>query len=146
MTRLCNNSMLRRASRMLGQIYDDALAPSGLRATQFGMLAQIDIMGDPTLRDLAAEIVMDLSALGHTLKPLIRDGYVALVPDKKDRRVKHVTLTKAGRKKLEQSSKLWSDAQRRFEKTFGEKRAADLRTVLEELSSEDFRKAFTDES
>lgn len=59
---------------------------------------------------------MDLSALGHTLKPLIRDGYVALVPDKKDRRVKHVTLTKAYRKKLEQTSKLWADAQGRFEK------------------------------
>lgn len=44
MTRECNNSMLRRASRMLGQVYDDALAPSGLRATQFGLLAQIDIM------------------------------------------------------------------------------------------------------
>ena len=37
---------------------------------------------------------MDLSALGHTLKPLIRDTYIILVPDKDDRRVKHVTLTK----------------------------------------------------
>ncbi len=90
MTQDCNNSMLRRASRMLGQLYDDELAPSGLRATQHGLLAQIHIMGAPTLRDLAAEIVMDLSALGHTLKPLVRDGYVALVPDKEDRRVKHV--------------------------------------------------------
>ncbi|WP_045835915.1 MarR family winged helix-turn-helix transcriptional regulator [Hyphomicrobium sp. 99] len=142
MTRDCNNAMLRRASRMLGQIYDDALTPSGLRATQHGMLAQIAIMGDPTLRDLATEIVMDLSALGHTLKPLIRDGYLALVPDKKDRRIKHVTLTKAGRKKLEQTTKLWLEAQRRFEKTFGEQRAADLRAVLEELSSEQFRTSF----
>src|SRR5262249_39365344 len=81
--------------------------------------------------------------LGHTLKPLIRDGYVALVPDKDDRRVKHATLTKAGRKKLEQTLKLWTQAQQRFEKVFGEKRAADLRLVLEELSSEDFRKAYT---
>jgi DNA-binding MarR family transcriptional regulator len=143
MTRECNNSMLRRASRMMGQIYDDELAPSGLRATQHGLLAQIAIMDGPTLRDLAAEIVMDLSALGHTLKPLIRDGYVALVPDKDDRRVKHATLTKAGRKKLEQTLKLWTQAQQRFEKVFGEKRAADLRLVLEELSSEEFRKAYT---
>ncbi len=142
MTRECNNSMLRRASRMLGQLYDDALAPSGLRATQHGLLAQIAIMDGPTLRDLAAEIVMDLSALGHTLKPLIRDGYVALVPDKDDRRVKHAMLTKAGQKKLKQTSKLWAQAQRRFEDVFGDKRAASLRTVLEELSSEDFRQAY----
>lgn len=142
MPRDCNNAMLRRATRMLGQIYDDALVSSGLRATQHGLLAQIDIMGEPAMRDLANEIVMDLSALSHTLKPLIRDGFIAVVPDKTDRRVKRVTLTKAGRKKLEQTTKLWLAAQRRFEKTFGEKRAADLRTVLDEISSEDFRTAF----
>ena len=45
MTQDCNNSMLRRASRMLGQLYDDELAPSGLRATQHGLLAQIHRMG-----------------------------------------------------------------------------------------------------
>jgi DNA-binding MarR family transcriptional regulator len=142
MTRDCNNSMLRRASRMLGQLYDDALSPSGLKATQHGLLAQILMMDDPTLRELAEEIVMDLSALGHTLKPLIRDGYVALVPDKKDGRVKHATLTKAGKRKLEQTIKLWSEAQRRFEAVFGEKRAASLRYILEELSSETFRQSY----
>jgi len=142
MTRDCNNSMLRRASRMLSQLYDDALAPSGLRATQHGLLAQIQIMDGPTLRQLSEEIVMDLSALGHTLKPLIRDGYVALVPDDRDGRVKHATLTKAGKKKLEQTTRLWSEAQQRFEAVFGEKRAASLRDVLQELSSEDFRAAF----
>ena len=104
MTHNCNNAMLRRASRMLGQLYDDELAPSGLRATQHGLLAQIHIMHEPTLRDLAAEIVMDLSALGHSLKPLIRDGYVALVPDEKDGRVKHVTLTKAGQRSCNRRS------------------------------------------
>src|SRR6185295_11931169 len=126
MTRACNNAMLRRASRALGQVYDDELAPSGLRATQHGLLAQIAMMKTPTVRDLAAELVMDLSALGHTLKPLIRDGFVALVPDKQDRRVKHVKLTKTGRNKLKETSKFWSQAQRRFEKVFGEKQAAYL--------------------
>jgi DNA-binding MarR family transcriptional regulator len=146
MTLDCNNAMLRRASRMLGRIYDAELAPSGLRATQHGLLAQIAIMKAPTVRDLASEIVMDLSALGHTLKPLIRDGFVALVPDKQDRRVKHVTLTKTGRNKLKETSKLWSQAQRRFERVFGEKKAAYLRDALEELSSEAFRKAYRSKS
>jgi DNA-binding MarR family transcriptional regulator len=99
-------------------------------------------MGAPTLRDLAAEIVMDLSALGHTLKPLIRDGYVTLVPDKEDRRVKHATLTSAGQKKLQQTMRLWAKAQQRFEKVFGDKKAASLRAVLGELSSETFRKVY----
>jgi DNA-binding MarR family transcriptional regulator len=138
----CNNAMLRRASRMLGQIYDDELAASGLKATQHTLLAQIEGMNEPTLRELATEIVMDLSALGHTLKPLIRGGFVALVPDENDRRAKHVTLTKSGKSKLKETRKLWAQAQQRFEKVFGESRAARLRQVLSELSSEDFRQTF----
>ena len=47
----CNNAMLRRASRMLGQVYDEELAASGLRTTQHSLLAQIDKMKD-------AQIVM----------------------------------------------------------------------------------------
>ena len=43
----CNNAMLRRASRMLGQVYDEELAASGLRTTQHSLLAQIDKMNGP---------------------------------------------------------------------------------------------------
>jgi len=142
MTSPCNNAMLRRASRMLGQIYDEELAASGLKTTQYTLLAQIDRMDRPALRELATEIVMDLSALGHTLKPLIRDGFVVLEPDDTDRRVKRVGLTKSGKAKLIQTRKLWANAQRRFERVFGEKRAAQLRTVLADISSETFRQAF----
>ena len=85
---------------------------------------------------------MDLSALGHTLKPLIRDGFLILEPDDKDRRVKRVALTKLGKAKLSQTRKLWAKAQQRFEQVFGEKRAAQLRAVLADLSSETFRQAF----
>lgn len=119
----------------------DELAASGLRTTQHSLLAQIDKMNGPTLRVLATELVMDLSALGHTLKPLIRDTYIILVPDKDDRRVKHVTLTKSGKSKLKHS-KLWARAQQRFEAVFGDERAVQLRDVLDELSSETFRQAF----
>ncbi|TJW81943.1 MAG: MarR family transcriptional regulator, partial [Mesorhizobium sp.] len=39
----CNNATLRRAARRLGRFYDDALAPSGLKGTQFGLLYQIHV-------------------------------------------------------------------------------------------------------
>ena len=72
---LCNNAALRRAARRLGQLYDDQLTPSGLRTTQHGLLAQIEVMGSPALGELA-DMVMDASALSHTLRPLTRDGLV----------------------------------------------------------------------
>ncbi len=93
----CNNATLRRAARSLGRFYDDALAPSGLKGTQFGLLFQIHISDEPAMGTIAEALIMDLSALGHTLKPLIRDGYVETFPDKDDRRVKRLVLTEAGK-------------------------------------------------
>ena len=77
----CNNSELRKATRHLGRLFDDVVGGSVMRASQLGLLFQIEAMGGPTMKALAGIIVMDLSALGHTLKPLVRDGYVALVAD-----------------------------------------------------------------
>lgn len=138
----CNNAAIRQAARMLGQLYDNALAPSGLRGTQYTLLYVIQEMNAPTLREMADKMVMDLSALGRSLKPLERDGLVAIVADPDDGRAKRATLTKAGSKTLKRALELWRDAQDRFEKAFGAKRAEELRSVLESLSSREFRDAF----
>ena len=135
---LCNNAVLRRAARKLGQFYDDVLAPSGLKATQQGLLYQIHIGGEPAMGAIAAALVMDLSALGHTLKPLIRDGYVETFADAADRRIKRVRLTPRGRVKLEEAMKLWHVAQRRFEDVVGKEQAERLRTLLGDVTALDF--------
>jgi DNA-binding MarR family transcriptional regulator len=138
----CNNGAIRQAARMLGQLYDDILAPSGLRGTQYTLLYTIQMMNEPTLGEMAQAMVMDLSALGRSLKPLEREGLVALVPDAHDGRAKRATLTKAGAKTLKQTTELWRNAQDRFEKAYGAKRAEELRSAMSTLSSPEFRDAF----
>jgi DNA-binding MarR family transcriptional regulator len=115
----CNNGVVRQAARMLGQLYDDVLAPSGLRVTQHNLLYTIQAMDGPTLRAMAEALVMDLSALGHSLKPLVREGFVAIVPDSNDGRAKRATLTRGGIKKLKVTTGLWQQAQSRFDVAFG---------------------------
>jgi DNA-binding MarR family transcriptional regulator len=139
---LCNNAALRRAARRLGQLYDDVLAPSGLRTTQYSLLAQIAVMGSPALGELAEIMVMDASALSHTLRPLTRDGLVSFVVDNRDRRKRRIVLTEAGKAKLEQTTRLWSEAQSRFERVFGVEKAAALRDVLVGLASPGFAEAY----
>lgn len=134
----CNYAMLRRATRKLGQFYDDVQAPSGLKATQQGLLYQIHIGGEPAMGAIAAALVMDLSALGHTLKPLIRDGYVETFSDPDDRRIKRVRLTRQGRIKLDEAMTLWQTAQQRFEDVVGKEKAERLRAVLDDISALDF--------
>jgi len=138
----CSNSAVRRAARRLGQLYDDVMDDTGLKGTQFTLMTQILRADSPTLKTLAEAMVMDLSALGHTLKPLIRDGLVELIPDDHDRRAKRVRLTEAGVAKQKELLALWEKAQNRFDAAFGRERAEELRRTLALVSSREFAEAF----
>jgi len=134
----CNCAALRKASRRLTQLYDLALAPSGLKSTQYAMLVEIERRSGepPTIRDLADALAMDQSTLGQNLRPLERDGLISLEQDAGDRRRRHVKLTRKGRTRVIAAQPLWSDAQARFEHSFGTQKAADLRAVLSAVASE----------
>jgi DNA-binding MarR family transcriptional regulator len=134
----CSNGAIRRAARRMGQIYDDAFAPCGLKATQYSLLAQIVRCEGPTMRTLAKELVMDLSALGHTLKPLVRDGFVQLTVDEHDRRCRRVHLTESGIRKYEEARIIWKRVREVFDNTYGVEEAAGLRATLDYIASEQF--------
>jgi DNA-binding MarR family transcriptional regulator len=140
----CNCAALRKASRRLSQLYDSALAPSGLKSTQFAMLEEIHRRAEqpPTMRDLSEALVMDQSTIGQNLRPLEREGMVSLEQDARDRRRRYVKLTKKGRSRIAVARPLWDKVQARFEDRFGKQQAADLRTVLLSIAREP---AFTGE-
>lgn len=138
----CSCNAVKRASRRLGQLYDDALAPSGLRGTQFGLLTQIHYAEGPRLKALAEMLVMDLSALGHTLQPLIRDGLVELRVAPEDRRAKRAYLTPAGRAALAKAEPLWRQAQNRFEALYGKSGTAELLEKMAAIAAPDFAERF----
>jgi DNA-binding MarR family transcriptional regulator len=132
----CNATAMRKASRRIAQLYDDALAPSGLRSSQFAILAELHELGDkpPTLAQLAAALVIDRSALGHNLRPLERDGLVVLKEGVEDRRRRHIMLTEQGRARLQQALGLWEAAQDRFHAVFGQSEAEALRSALLDIA------------
>jgi DNA-binding MarR family transcriptional regulator len=123
---------MRKASRRVSQMYDAALAPAGLKATQFAILSEIDRRADdpPTMHELADAMVLDRSTLGQNLRPLERDRLVAWEPSDSDRRRKLVILTERGRARRMQARSLWRAAQERFERTVGKAESASLRRIL----------------
>ena len=134
----CNNTALRKATRRVSQLYDAVLAPSGLRQTQRSLLMHIARLGQPTLGRLAASLVLDRAALGHNLKPLERDGFVAVAVDPDDRRSRLVKLTRKGESKLRETAVLWQKAQARFENKLGAAKAKALRETLALIAAEEF--------
>jgi DNA-binding MarR family transcriptional regulator len=138
----CNCTALRKASRRISQLYDAALAPSGLKTTQRAILAQISRSEPTTVGKLAEALVMDSGALAHTLKPLERDGLVDVAVDPDDRRNRLITLTQRGRAKLAETDALWAKAQRGFEAGFGRAESESLREALRLLTLDGFAATF----
>jgi len=136
---LCSATAIRKASRRLSQLYDDAIATSGLKTTQFAILVELARRSKqpPTMAELADALVMDRSALGHNLRPLERDGLIALEESDEDRRCRHVIATSLGKAKFREAKKLWQKAQDRFDLIFGKAKAASLRATLLEVAHDE---------
>jgi len=133
----CNCLAVRQAARHITQFYDQFLAPSGLRTTQFSILAKLRRLGLMTINALAAEMVMDRTTLGRNILPLERDGLITVEQGSRDRRSKELRVTKAGEARFRAGMKGWTEAQRQFEKAFGAERTADMRALLHAVAATD---------
>jgi DNA-binding MarR family transcriptional regulator len=140
----CTHTALRHAARRLGHLYDEAVSPTDLKATQLGLLSQIDRLGrkdGPTLQALAERLTIGISSLTYALRPLVRDGLVELRQDANDKRTKHAALTALGRKRLDEGFVLWAAANRRVEIVLGQA-ASKLRALADDVSSKEFLEAY----
>jgi|GraSoi_2013_60cm_1033757.scaffolds.fasta_scaffold68895_1 DNA-binding MarR family transcriptional regulator len=137
MNPLCNCLSLRQATRRVTQLYDQALAPIDLRATQYSLLVQIDALGPIALNPLAETLVMDRATLGHNVRPLKARGLLRIKVGK-DRRSREISLTQAGRDLLVEGRKLWRQAQQSFENEMGRDTAASLRGLLHRVAATEF--------
>jgi len=106
----CTCFNLRKATRTVTQLFDDAMQPTGLRATQFTLLAAIASFGSVAIRELAQKLVMDRTTLTRNLKPLEAQKLVKIVPGQ-DRRTRTLSLTDKGRKTLKKAMPYWERAQ-----------------------------------
>jgi DNA-binding MarR family transcriptional regulator len=131
----CNCLAVRQAARHITQFYDHFLAPSGLRTTQFSILAKLRRLSPMTINVLAAEMVMDRTTLGRNILPLERDGLIAVEQGSRDRRSKELRVTPAGEARFRAGMTGWVQAQRQFEKAFGAKRTTDMRAILHAVAA-----------
>lgn len=147
----CTHTSLRRAARQLTRLYDDALAPAGLTSAQALLVAQIEELGGtpegsgPSLQTLSKRLSIQISALTHALRPLLRDGLVEVSTDPQDRRIKRARLTALGVARTRQMHSLWREANRRIEAVLGDGKTEQLRQLANQVASPEFRVAFEKE-
>ena len=125
----CTCSALRRAARHVSSIYDRHLASEGLRVSQYAILATLGRLGRLSINELARSMVMDRTTLGRALRPLQRDGLVAIATGS-DARTRQAGLTPVGADRLRSAKQRWSEAQADFDASFGADDCADLKSLL----------------
>lgn len=101
---------LRMAARAVTQMYDEALRPSGLKATQFSVLAAVANVGPASMTRIAGALVMDRTTLTRNLQPLLDQGLVK-AGKAEDGRQRTISITAQGRATLARALPLWRNAQ-----------------------------------
>jgi DNA-binding MarR family transcriptional regulator len=114
---LCGN--FRRTSRALTQLYETALRPVGLRATQCTLLQVLMLAGEVTQSRLGEMLVMDSTTLSRTLRIMAREGWIAERRGK-DRRERWLGLAKGGKAQFKHALPAWEKVQSRLRRRLGE--------------------------
>lgn len=101
----------RLAARRLTQIFEAALAGTGLTFAQLTLMAQIAAADDDTLAALTERTGLEQSTLSRNLRMLERDGLVEIAVVEADQRRRMVWLTETGARRLEAAIPAWRQAQ-----------------------------------
>jgi DNA-binding MarR family transcriptional regulator len=120
---------MRRVARAMSRLYDQHLAPTGLKTTQYSVLANAARAALP-VAELADRLGTERTTLTRNLKPLCQAGWIVLVPGQ-DSRQRIVTITDAGRAKLQEAWPAWRAAQDAFERQLGTATVRTLHTQLD---------------
>jgi DNA-binding MarR family transcriptional regulator len=135
---ICTCAAIRQAARRVTRLYDAALAPFGLRITQYPILVRLAVEGPATIGVLADRLLLDRATLGHNLRPLQAAGLVSLEPGTADRRGRVAALTGKGRETLRAARPAWEAAQAAFDGAFGAGDAASLRATMGRVARLEF--------
>ncbi|MBB4636922.1 MarR family winged helix-turn-helix transcriptional regulator [Longimicrobium terrae] len=137
MTADCLCFRARRVSRAITRMYDDALRPLSIQATQLTLLNAVAMHGErgATMARLAEILAMDATTLSRALKPLETAGLLQMLRLETDRRVRLALLTEAGGRCVDSALPLWTQAHARVVAALGDEAALDLRDRFDHVSA-----------
>jgi DNA-binding MarR family transcriptional regulator len=101
---------IRKAARVVTQLYDDILRPSGLRTTQLTLLMLLRGHGPMSINGLASAAVTDRTTLTRNLAVLEGQELVR-IRSGDDARVRVAELTEHGDEAIDRAFPLWQRAQ-----------------------------------
>jgi len=130
----CMAYNLKKATRAVQNLFDNAYKSLGLEGTQYTVLAHIFVAGPITLSKLANMMSVDRTTLGRNLKPLEKKGLIDIKTGD-DRRAKLINLTDSGREVLAQAQPIWKETHEQIKNLLGVENWSSIVTNLKGLTS-----------
>lgn len=130
----CTCATLRRATRALTLLYDEALRPTTLRSTQFTILQVLSLVGPINQKQLGEILVMDSTSLTRALEALSRQGWIKRERGE-DRRQWRFQLSPAGKAQFRRALPCWQRLQKRLQQQLGPKLWHDVMQTANQLTA-----------
>ena len=124
----CLATRVRQLSRIVTRVYDDAMRPLGITASQYTLLAQLGQQDGITAVEIGYALDIEKSTLSRNLKRLLALGLIDMDPPA-GRRGRGLHLTPAGRIAIRDGYPVWQAAQARAHALMG----SDCKQVLDLL-------------
>ena len=115
----CLSVRLRLMNRMVGAIYDEALRPHRIRASQLNILVAVSAFGRVTSQQLCQMLHMDPSTFSRAVTRLKKNRWLEVSPSGEGKILKF-EVTPKGFKKIEQVYPDWQRAQAMAVEALGE--------------------------
>jgi DNA-binding MarR family transcriptional regulator len=115
----CACANLRRATRLVTQLYEDALRPAGITGPQFTLLQALKLAPRISQKQLGKILGTDSTTLTRTLALMSKRGWLDSQPAQ-DRRALRLALNKSGEREYERALPYWQSAQKRLKQALGE--------------------------
>ena len=126
---------VRKADRLLSQMYERYFAKSGMRGTQFALLRAIAAMPEPFITEIGRILGMDQTTVTRNVEKLEKSGLVETGPKPGDTRKKMVRLSASGKARLAAAEPCWAEAQQALLDGLGEDEARELLRLLAKVSA-----------
>ena len=133
--RECLAVRLRMLNRVVTNIYDDALRPLGVKASQLNILVVVARRGLARPADVCERLQLDTSTLSRNVERMKTKGWLEVVADD-DGRAQPFRLTSKGRKLLERVMPAWEKAQAKVKKLLGADTVASIDEAVRRIRSE----------
>ena len=131
----CIAVRLRLLSRVVTNLYDDALRPLGLKVSQLNILIVTAKLGLARPAKVCEILQLDASTLSRNVKPLQANGWLEVVPED-DGRAQPFRLTAKGSRLIETAVPAWEEGQRQAVELLGDEGIALLNKAAKKLRVE----------